>query len=287
MTGQTPSSTLLQGVGRGCGGGRGNGLPPSLPHNTNHSPPTNLTLIGTVHGDPAGYGRAWRLLESLTPDLITVEISPFSVRYRLKRERCWQWCLERVLAELPPSAPGHLAIRRLQGQVEMPFELRAGRDWGQAKGVPWQALDLGAPARRELPRYKTELLSIENLRALLGTEDGSLEDWVAGEYRRARTAWARAPWRVGRQEDEARRREAFQARRLRNLAARGARIVHLGGWEHLMLWQDGSGLQAALADLKPLALLLEDADFLPHIAGAGAWQEFPGKPRLDSEAISC
>ena len=279
----------LKGLGRGCGGGWGDHRrdacgyqPPALPRNSWWSAFPFLILVGTVHGDPAGYGRAWRLLERLQPQLITVEISPFSLRYRSRHEWRWQRWLERALAELPPGARGHLAIRRLKAQVEMPFEVRAARDWGRAKGVQWRALDLGDLARRELPRYETELFSVDNLRGLLGTEDGFLEDWVAGEYHRARAAWRRAPWRLHHHEVEARPREVFQARRLRNLAARSVRIVHLGGWEHLAPWRDGSGLTAALADLRPLALLLEDAEGLPQaaardLAGAG----------LDSEAVSC
>jgi len=271
----------LEGIGRGYGGGRGNRFPAALPHITNHSPSPSLILIGTVHGDPAGYARVWRLLEHFQPGLITVEISPFSVHYRLKHEGRWQRLLWQALAELPSSARGHLAIRRVEAQVEMPFEVRAAWDWSQARGVPWRALDLGGLARRHLPRYESELLNLDNLRGLISTEDGSLEDWVAGEYRRGRAAWAHAPWRLSCREDEARRREGFQARGLRQLAGRGVRIVHLGGWEHLTPWRDGSGLAAALRALQPLALLLEDAAFFPATA-----RELPG-PGLDSAAISC
>jgi hypothetical protein len=239
--------------------------------------------VGTVHGDPAGYERAWRLLTHFQPDLVTVEISPFSVRYRGQHQGRWQQRLARALAQLPPAARGHLAIRRLAAQVAMPFEAQAARNWGQARGVPWRALDLGAPARRHLPRYEAELLNLENLRALISTEDGSLEDWVAGQYRRAWTSWRRRPWRLDPWDAEARRREAFQARNLRQSAGRGVRIMHLGGWEHLTPWRDGSGLAAALSDLKPLALLLEDADLLPP---AAAVRELPTRG-LDGKAISC
>jgi hypothetical protein len=39
--------------------------------------------------------------------------------------------------------------------------------------------------------------------------------------------------------------------------------VHLGGWEHLVDWQDGRGLWPDLADLSPGRLLLDEADRLP------------------------
>ena len=80
-------------------------------------------------------------------------------------------------------------------QVALPFEVRAARDYARLYDVPWRPLDLGAPSRRHLPRYARELLSLENLKALLATEDAPLEDYVAGEYQRARLAGRRPRWR--------------------------------------------------------------------------------------------
>ena len=238
-------------------------IPPALPSNSLLSP--RLILIGTVHGDPAGYERALRLLAHLQPDLITVEISRFSLRYRRCQESRWQRLLERGLQELRAGASEHLAIRRLMTQVALPFEVRAARDWGGTHGIPWRPLDLGSPARRHLPRYARELLSPENLQALLTTAaEQSLEDFVAAQFHRARRAYQRPPRRLFPANDgETRRRERFLARRLRRLAGRGGRLVHLGGWEHLVDWQDGAGLWPEVQGLKPWRLLLDEADAIP------------------------
>ena len=155
----------------------------------------SLTLIGTVHGDPRGQARAGKLLNHLRPDLVTVEISPFSLRYRLQHGPRWQRQLALALAELPAGAALHLAIQRLAAQVALPFEVRAARDYSRSADVPWRPLDLGFLSRRHLPRYGPEFLSPANLQALLATADGALKDFVAGEFRRARQALARAPRR--------------------------------------------------------------------------------------------
>ena len=55
-------------------------------------------------------------------------------------------------------------------------------------------------------------------------------------------------------------RERLQARRLRRHLAGYGRVAHLGGWEHLVAWQDEIGLWPELADLKPLRLFLDEAD---------------------------
>jgi hypothetical protein len=222
-----------------------------------------LILIGTVHGDPQGYERAWALLNHLGSDLVTVEISPFSLRYRLRHGPRWQRQLTQALAELPADAAHHVAIQRLMAQVALPFEVRAARDYSRDRQVPWRPLDLGFLSRRHLPRYGTELLSPANLKALLGTPDGDLKEYVEAEFRRARLAVRRAPRRLFAPGDsEAGRREVFLARRLRRLASRYGRVAHLGGWEHLVPWQDSPNLVRQVADLTPGRLFLDQADEL-------------------------
>jgi hypothetical protein len=228
--------------------------------NKDHS----LILIGTVHGDPRGYDRAGKLLAHFKPNLITVEISRFSLRYRMKHGPRWQRQLAEALTQLPLAAVGHLAIRRLAAQVALPFEVKVASDYRRASGVPWRPLDLGGPARRHLPRYGPELLNPTNIQALLATADGSLEDYVAGEFSQARLALVRTPWRLPTAgSPEALRRERVLGRRLRSLASRYSRVVHLGGWEHLVAWEKGPCWWRDLADMPPRRMLLDEADRLP------------------------
>jgi len=195
--------------------------------------------------------------------MVTVEISPFSLRYRLKHESGWQRQLARALAQLPPDAVRHLAIQRLAAQVALPFEVKAARDYHHTHGAPWRPLDLGGLSRRHLPRYAPELLTPANLKALLASADGSLEKYVAGEFSRARLALAHSPRRLPTPgSPEILRRERFLARRLRTLASGHHRVVHLGGWEHVVAWRDGPGLWRDLADLHPGRVLLDEADRL-------------------------
>lgn len=98
---------------------------------------------------------------------------------------------------------------------------------------------------------------------MLATADGSLEEYVAIEFNRARLALGRAPRRLlTAGSTEMLRRERWLARRLRTLTSRYRQVVHLDGWEHLVPRQDGTGLWSALVDLQPRRLLLDEADEL-------------------------
>lgn len=226
------------------------------------SPPANLVLIATVHGDPKGYERAWRLLAHLRPELITVEVSPYSVRYRERHQGRWQDLMQKGLKLMPPGAGEHLAIRRLMAQVFMPFEVRAARDFSGRFAVPWVPVDVSAMARRHLPRYAREVLTVENLRALLDGPDGSLPKLVASEFKRARWAARHSWWRPNGLDEESCRRERLLAVRLKSLASLGRRVVHLGGWEHLVPWAEGESLFTRLAGFKPWRVFLDDGDLL-------------------------
>jgi hypothetical protein len=226
-------------------------------------PPTSqLILLATVHGDPAGYERAWRFFEQVQPEVITVEISRFSVRYRERAVKGWQRRLSEALKALPPEAGESLAVARVAAQADVPFEYRAARDWGNIYQVPVRFLDAGRVARLHLPRYADELLSLDNLRFLCEKDSsGTLEEFVAAEFRlahRARDGKLRSLPRPADPEDN--RRERLWAKRLKDLVDGGKRVVHLGGWEHLVPWEGGGGLSHLLADLNPGLILLDEAD---------------------------
>jgi hypothetical protein len=225
---------------------------------------TNLILLATVHGDPAGYGRARRIFEQLQPEVITVEISPFSVRYREQALQGWRRQLAEALKTLPPEAGQSLAVARVAAQTDVPFEYRAARDWGRLHQVPLKLLDAGMVARSHLPRYADELLSLDNLRVLSeNAASGTLEEFVAAEFHRARLAREgklRPLPRLVASDNQS--RERLWAKRLKGLAASGKRVVHLGGWEHLVPWEGGGGLTQMLVDLKPKVILLDEADHL-------------------------
>ena len=56
-------------------------------------------------------------------------------------------------------------------------------------------------------------------------------------------------------------RETFMAEEIRLLVekARGERVLHVGGWEHLLEIPGGTSLFELLKDLRPARVLLSDS----------------------------
>ena len=221
-----------------------------------------IILVGVVHGDPEGYAKALSLLEYWQPRVVSVEISGFSWRYRRRHADLWQRQFQAGLAALPAAQRRHLALERLAAKIALPFEVRAARAFGRRYSRPWQAVDIAALAREHLPCFSRELLQPANLRQLLATPDGDFQAAVRQEYARAwRLLSSQAPyWPLRPQEliAQTTMREKVLAGRVRRLARRWHRVVHLGGWEHLVCTGQDQTMADFLAPLQPQRLVLSD-----------------------------
>ncbi|MBW1917939.1 MAG: hypothetical protein JRI57_07950 [Deltaproteobacteria bacterium] len=222
----------------------------------------DLILVGTVHGDSLGYPRAWKLLEKVRPNLITVEISQFSLKFRKKQGQTWRRRWQRARNQLPEGASHHLALRRIEALLTWPFEVQAAHDFAQQHGLEWRAIDTGQVSRSHLRRFSRELLTPDNLRNLLLTEDGDWGQYIAAQYQQARLALAQPDRFISRfhpswTSPEMIVREKIMARRLRKLTKAAGQVVHLGGWTHLLTGGGLPTLAQHLEDLQPQRLLLD------------------------------
>jgi hypothetical protein len=233
-----------------------------------------IILAGVVHGDPKGYDKLTRLFQRSKPRLISVEISEYSWRYRRRRQARWQRQFQLACQALPPEMRRHLALQKVAAQIAYPFEVTAAEDYAREHGAAWRAVDLNRIAREHLPRYETELLHPENLRRLVLTEDGDWQEYIRQEYRRARRGL-----QAGRDREfkpkgcallpQRTLREKVLARRVARLAKAWSKIVHVGGWEHLIRSEENTNLISVpqsstktmadfLAVLRPEIVLLDE-----------------------------
>ncbi len=211
---------------------------PSNPINsTNSTDP--ITLIGTVHLDIEAASNLYELLRPLRPACIAVEISAFSVRYRWRMEGRWLKRLAVLSERLPAASRDHVKLRLLRRQLSMPFEWVVAERYASENNILIIPVDSGEISRRELPCWNSKLLSEENLRFLVSTEDESLEAHFSDHYSKAHRL-LRQPERISMAyyqlvfDESWCKREELLVRRVSNLSKRFRPLVYIGGWMHLI-----------------------------------------------------
>jgi len=226
---------------------------------------SSLVMVGTVHRDPRGYGKLLRILEREAPGFITVEISPYALEFRAKMAFGLRAALRENLKKIQreEGAPCRrlFSCGEIQGiflLLKVPFEWRAAEKYAQRREIGLKPIDLSAYAEEKLSQI-SELIRLDNLRGLLKIPRPSIEEQVCRQYERARSLW-RLPSETGFTSAEIQEREEHMAREIRRLMEgnRRRKILHIGGWEHLLPAFSGKSLFARLEDLNPRRLLLGD-----------------------------
>ncbi len=207
-----------------------------------------------------------RLLEKEQPGIITVEVSLYARNFRRResspRRSVLRENLKRIAREDGRSLREtilHPAIKGIFFLLRDPFEWRAAAAYAATrKEILLKAIDLSIYSREKLGHIG-ELIAVENLRVLLGTPVFDLRREAESVYRRARALFLHPPaaWTAS---EETRTREAHMARVIRSLVRRanGRKVLHIGGWEHLVEAPGGESLWGRLKDLRPERKLLGD-----------------------------
>ena len=226
-------------------------------------PLPSLVLVGTVHRDPKGYTRLSRLLEKERPALVTVEISPYSRAFRVQQSSLLRNTLRENLRRIQKKEGrtlrailSHSLIMGIFFLLQEPFEWRAAKAYSGRHGILLYDIDLSPFAQDHLA-HLAELIALKNLRTLLHFDSPSLTDLVQSQYSRAGSLFHHPP-SVRLIPKEFQKREVYMAKRIRNLAQGidGGKILHVGGWEHLIDPPEGNSLFGLLKDLRPKRVLL-------------------------------
>jgi hypothetical protein len=221
-------------------------------------------MIGVVHRDPDGVARLLPLLRRLSPALITLEVSPYSVEYR---QRHSEYLLRRLDEIVPPDQRDHGEMQSVREMLQMPYELRAAELYAAESGATVELVGDSDESRELLASVEFELLTPDNLAALLARPDFSPKESVRRLYERCRRLLASEPIPpalLGAGADWLSRAEAREAgveRRIRSaLASRPHQCwAHIGGVLHLLrirgarlLWERFSDLHVRRAFLDEL-----------------------------------
>jgi hypothetical protein len=223
----------------------------------------SVVLVGTVHRDPKGYAKLFQLLEQERPSIITVEISPYSRAFRAQHAAGLRARLRENLQKIGQERGRSLreiisqsAVLEIFLALREPYEWRAAKNYARRHGNEVRDIDLSAYAEEKLS-HLTELVSLENVRALLHLPSFDLSRQVESQYARARFLFDRPPssWPVN---EEVRHREAHMAKKICAFARQknGRKVLHIGGWEHLVEYPQGKSLFGLVKDLQPNRIIL-------------------------------
>lgn len=215
---------------------------------------------GTSHIDPDGYERTIRFLEEKDPEVILLEVSPFSLLFRKTLGRLYRVMAERRVRRMgAPATPELLNTLRC---LEVPPEYMAARDHLRKQGGRLALLDVSLFSLLHLS-VAHRVISRRNLGFLAGlTEDRfSREREIARRIFLAKDGVAAAmklrPFGTDRL---IKAREGMLIKRMRRKLRRfrGRRIVYIGGWEHLIDDYAGRTLYAAMTCGKERDVLFLD-----------------------------
>lgn len=229
-----------------------------------------LVLIGTVHRTGTGAAVLRRLLTTLCPGTVTLEMSPYGLDYRLTRAPILQQRLLAILtllaAESGRSAAelqSHPEVAGIRDLLALPFEYRAATEYAQETGAVVALIDLSEISIRKLQRVEEELVTEENLRVLLSLPEspGTAEGYAVARalVLGNRGEAVRQSFLAGRRGEEGiGRRDRHMTAEIRRLLGEcPGRLVHVGGWVHLVEDREGETLYSLLVDLGPLRAILE------------------------------
>jgi hypothetical protein len=227
----------------------------------------SLLMVGTVHRDPQGKARLLRLLQQERPAAISVEISPYAIIFRAQKAGAFRAILRENLKRIHEEENfswreifSNSAIRGIFFLLKEPYEWQAAEAHAQRTGIVLKDIDLSRYSEEKLS-HLSELVSKANLRALLRLSSPDLTEQVEAHYNRARFLFSHPPslWPKCLEERE---RETFMAEEIRRLVrqARGQKVLHIGGWEHLLEFPGETSLYELLKDLRPMRVLLSEVD---------------------------
>ncbi len=220
-----------------------------------------LTLIGSVHIDPLGAGSLYKRLLELRPDIITVEISPFSISYRNKMLANWLSSFKKAQETLTIQEREHLQLKLLYRSLLIPFEWVVSKAYAKKSSIPCVPIDIGEISKQELPRWSKELLSSFNLKLLVKQKDKDILEFFDSKYSTAQKILFENGndfvFNLALNTEEFKKRDKIMAKRILRIIKHKDNLVHVGGWQHLITSNKDSLCSILERHTKRIAFSLE------------------------------
>ena len=236
----------------------------------------SLTLVGTIHRDPKGLPRLMETLERESPDIITLEMSEYGVAFRERngfrlKERLFDILRglhekstqnQRGKIEWPQNPLEIGAIRAILLTLELPFEFMAVKAYCERKRIPFRCIDLSTYSRAKLKTLRKEMITEDNLWKILAFAAMDPHEELRRQQILARRLISHDGDQVfmevflnGKIGDGIVHRDRYMSLRIKEILRNHKKILHVGGWEHLLDYPRGKTLYGLLKGLRPKRIL--------------------------------
>lgn len=222
---------------------------PGLYGNLRGMPESLFIMLGVIHRDEEGPVLLKNWLERTGPDVITLELSHYGMRFRRERGEEYRGRVGQVAAKVREEGGpcDDRALSMLRSYIDTPYEFDVASAYAAGHGISLHLVDMDFFSYVKLQNIE-DLLSEENIRTTLSgppASNGNHEKALARLYfDKGITA---APY-----DREMYIRDRYMSAKIGDLMRRhpGRRFLHVCGWQHL---QDPSGLYDSLSPLKVFA----------------------------------
>jgi hypothetical protein len=203
-------------------------------------------MVGVIHRDESGPALLRRWLEEIQPDVITLELSHYGIRFRRELGDQYKEIIVRVTNKREERGErcNSEAFASLISYVSIPYEYEAISGYAAEQSIPFHLIDMDFFSYVKL-RAIEDLLSKDNIEAMLADMEGMNGNL---ELATARLYFDKGI-NVAHYDREMYIRDRYMAARIDDLMKhrQNKKFLHVCGWQHL---QDPSGLYSHFNPIK-------------------------------------
>lgn len=189
-------------------------------------------MLGIIHRDARNRESLRKWLKKLRPDVITCEVSRYSLHFRRRAGQIYRERLDDICASLPAdgSGPVNSRLRDLYSFIDIPLEFAIADEYSKQNNIGLYPVDMDLFSFLKLCKVD-ELISSQNIHESLVDDhegSGSAERALADLYfHKGVTAFS--------YDEEMAMRDKFMCHKIGILRKRhrNGRFVHIAGWQHL------------------------------------------------------
>lgn len=198
----------------------------------NEVSPCAFYMLGIIHRDRRNDELLGKWIDALTPEVITLELSPYGLAFRQAMGKAYRRRIDDIVRSLEGEGHPCLSgeVEDLYAYVDVPREFTIADEYCRRSGARLYPVDMDLFSWMKL-REIDELINRTNVEksvAFRAREGRGAENVLASLYFRSGVS-------AFSYTDEMALRDGFMCRGIGALTKRfsGKRFLHIGGWRHL------------------------------------------------------